>query len=54
MILSLSPCSDDGTKGLSDSDGEQTSLATPAEKYFHDLLKGKAYSRVNVVVQYQH
>ena len=26
-------------KGLADSDGEQQPLATPAEKYFHSLLK---------------
>ena len=46
--------SDDGTReGLSDSDEEQSALATPAEKYFHGLLKGKAYSRANVIVGYQ-
>jgi len=46
--------SDDGTReGLSESDGEQSSLATPAEKYFHGLLKGKAFSRANVIVKYQ-
>ena len=46
--------SDDGTReGLSDSDEEQSALATPAEKYFHGVLKGKAYSRANVIVGYR-
>ena len=43
--------SDDGPReGLSDSDGEQNSLATPAERYFHGLLKEKYYSRSNVSI----
>ena len=40
---------DDGPReGLPDSDGEQQPLATPAEKYFHGLLKGRQFSRSNV------
>ena len=33
---------------MSDSDGEQNPLANPAERYFHGLLQGKAFSRSNV------
>ena len=43
--------SDDGPReGLPDSasDGEQQELATPAEKYFHGILKGRQFSRNNV------
>lgn len=31
-----------------DSDGDQNALATPAERYFYGLLKGKYHSRSNV------
>ena len=47
--LHILESSDDGPKeGLSNSDGEQNPLANPADKYFHGLLKGKQFSRVNV------
>lgn len=49
VSLHILESSDDGPReGLSDSGDEQNLLATPAERYFHGLLKGKQFSRANI------
>lgn len=38
-------------EGLTDSDEDQCSLATPKERYLHGMLRGKQLSRSNVQVK---
>ena len=52
LLDHVNSSSDGGNwEGLSDSDPEQSLVATVSEKYLHGLLRGKEFSRQNVEVK---